>query len=35
MKIGIVKFFGTNCDIDTYNFFKDENEVIFIDQNQN
>ena len=34
MKIGIVKFFGTNCDLDTYNFFKDENEVIFIDQNQ-
>jgi phosphoribosylformylglycinamidine (FGAM) synthase-like amidotransferase family enzyme/selenophosphate synthetase-related protein len=34
MKIGIVKFFGTNCDIDTYNFFKDENEVIFINQNQ-
>ena len=31
MKIGIIRFPGSNCDNDTYNFFKDDNEVFYIE----
>lgn len=35
MNIGIVRFPGSNCDKDTYNFFKDDNNVFFIEHTQN